>query len=134
MQVTPLKSDDDDDDDDDAQIRVSCVGDSITIYACASNKTMPYPQQLGRMLGSKYNVSNLGNSGKTMLKKGICGGGGAGHFSPANLKCGGDCSYWDQKGTCCGTTGMAGALASTPDIVTIMLGTNDAKVRASCCC
>jgi hypothetical protein len=30
-----------------APIRVTCVGDSITIHACASNDTMPYPQQLG---------------------------------------------------------------------------------------
>ena len=58
------------------QIRVTCVGDSITISACASNNTMPYPQQLGRMLGDGYTVLNAGNSGKNMLKKGLCGGGG----------------------------------------------------------
>merc|ERR1711865_97332 len=54
-----------------APIRVTCVGDSITITACASNSTMPYPQQLGRLLGPKYQVSNLGNSGKNMLKNGL---------------------------------------------------------------
>ena len=100
-----------------APIRVTCVGDSITIHACASNDTMPYPQQLGpslliarlsaqrrrclmhcchgaacspspsallcwhpgRILGPGYNVSNLGNSGKNLLKKGLCGGGVSSH-------------------------------------------------------
>ena len=104
----------------DRPIRVSCVGDSITIYACASNDSMPYPAQLQRMLGSKFNVSNLGNSGHTLLKDGLCGGGGACLPVP---QCGGDCSYWNATGPC----SMPGALASTPDVVTIMLGTNDAK-------
>ena len=116
--------------------------DSITISACASNNTMPYPQQLGRILGPGYNVSNLGNSGKNMLKKGLCGGGGNccglppgppwappgqtpctdGRINSKNLcpKCSGDCAYWDQPT-------YKEAMASKPDIVTIMLGTNDAK-------
>eukprot|EP00041_Stephanoeca_diplocostata_P041953 m.9637 g.9637 ORF g.9637 m.9637 type:complete len:256 (-) comp6973_c0_seq1:530-1297(-) len=101
-----------------APTRVTCVGDSITIYACASNNTMPYPQQLGRILGPDYLVANLGNSGKTMLKKGLCGDGGAGVIPVP--PCSGDCAYWDQKT-------YADAMASQPDIVTIMLGTNDAK-------
>lgn len=53
-------------------------------------------------------VSNFGNSGKTMLKKGLC------------FASGGDCSYWNQPT-------WPAVLASEPDIVTIMLGTNDAK-------
>ena len=32
---------------------------------------MPYPQQLGRILGDGYTVLNAGNSGKNMLKKGL---------------------------------------------------------------
>ena len=89
------------------------AADSITISACASNSSMPYPQQLGRILGPGYNVSNLGNSGKNMLKKGLCGGGGNccglppvngvspctdGRINSKNLcpKCSGDCAYWDQ--------------------------------------
>lgn len=98
-----------------AVTRVSCVGDSITIYACASNASMPYPQQLGRILGPAYTVTNLGNSGKTMLKKGLCGAGG----DPVP-PCSGDCAYWDQPT-------YHQAMTSSPDIVTIMLGTNDAK-------
>ena len=113
------------------------AADSITITACASNSTMPYPQQLGRILGPGYNVSNLGNSGKNMLKKGLCGGGGNccglppvngvspctdGRINSKNLcpKCSGDCAYWDQPT-------YQQAMTSKPDIVTIMLGTNDAK-------
>jgi lysophospholipase L1-like esterase len=119
-------------------IRVTCVGDSITIHACASNNSMPYPQQLGRMLGPGYTVLNAGNSGKNMLKKGLCGGGGnccgpsrehplgpdGKCLPPQSTKpcpqCGGDCAYWDQS-----TYKLA--MDSNPDIVTIMLGTNDAK-------
>jgi lysophospholipase L1-like esterase len=97
-------------------IRVACVGDSITSYACASNDTMTYPQQLQRILGTtSYEVFNFGDSGKTMLKKGLCGSGG----QPVP-PCGGDCSYWDGQP-------FQQALQSQPDIVTIMLGTNDAK-------
>ena len=115
-----------------APIRVTCVGDSITIHACASNNSMPYPEQLGRMLGPQYTVLNAGNSGKNLLKKGLCGGGGnccglppgAGGAPPGvspctdprinskNLcpKCGGDCAYWDQS-----TYKIA--MDSKPDIV-----------------
>jgi hypothetical protein len=49
-------------------------------------------------------VFNAGNSGKTMLTNGLCG-------PPP----GGNCSYW-------ATPTYQQALASTPDIVTIMLG------------
>jgi hypothetical protein len=112
-------------------VRVTCVGDSITIHACASNNSMPYPQQLGRMLGPGYTVLNAGNSGKNMLKKGLCGGGGNccgpsrehplgpdGKCVPPQStklcpKCSGDCAYWDQS-----TYKMA--MESKPDIVTIV--------------
>eukprot|EP00494_Astrolonche_serrata_P033738 UN34007 len=72
---------------------------------------MAYPEQLDRILGANYTVRNLGDSGKTMLKKGLCGD---------DRGCSGDCSYWDFKA-------YTKAIASDPDIVTIMLGTNDAK-------
>jgi len=91
-----------------APIRVSCVGDSITA-GCCTNGIPAYPELLQQLLGNGYIVANYGDSGKTMLKKGICG-------PPP----GGDCAYWDQ-------TTYPAAMASTPDIVTIMLGTNDAK-------
>jgi len=91
-----------------APIRVSCVGDSITAGCCTSG-VPAYPELLQQVLGSGYVVTNYGNSGKTMLKKGICG-------PPPS----GDCSYWT-------TPTYPAAIASTPDVVTIMLGTNDAK-------
>ena len=51
------------------------------------NSSMPYPQQLGRILGTGYAVINAGNSGKNMLKKGLCGGGGncCGHTGPDGM-------------------------------------------------
>lgn len=91
-----------------AVVRISCVGDSITAGVC-SQATHGYPAVLQTLLGSNYTVTNYGNSGKTMLKKGLC--------APPGVD---DCAYWD-------TPTYPAALASTPDIVTIMLGTNDAK-------
>eukprot|EP01116_Phalansterium_solitarium_P021914 TRINITY_DN7034_c0_g2_i1.p1 TRINITY_DN7034_c0_g2~~TRINITY_DN7034_c0_g2_i1.p1 ORF type:complete len:223 (+),score=45.89 TRINITY_DN7034_c0_g2_i1:215-883(+) len=91
-----------------ATIRISCVGDSITVGVCSST-THGYPAVLQSLLGDEYEVSNFGVSGTTMLKKGVCG-------PPPD----GDCAYWD-------TATYTAAVNSTPDIVTIMLGTNDAK-------
>ncbi len=90
------------------QTRISCIGDSITAGVCSQN-THGYPAVLQALLGASYNVSNYGNSGKTMLTNGLCG-------PPA----GGNCSY-------VGTPTWPAALVSQPNIVTIMLGTNDAK-------
>lgn len=61
-------------------------------------------EQLG---GSGYEFLNTGISSQTMLKKGLCN-----DLTP--------CSYWN-------TDAWQTALYSQPDIVTIMLGTNDAK-------
>ncbi len=88
-------------------VRVTCIGDSIT-EGGACNLSYSYVNVLQEMLGSGFAVTNAGVSAKTMLKQGQCNGGG-------------DCSYWN-------TATWPKALASTPDIVTIMLGTNDAKV------
>ncbi len=79
---------------------VSCVGDSITI----GSGTDPYPAQLGRMLqayDAGWKVNNFGVSGTTLLRNG-------------------DSPYWSQGA-------YSSALGSWPDIVTIMLGTNDSK-------
>jgi hypothetical protein len=48
---------------------VSCVGDSITQRGCVSSDDMTYVAQLDRILGSGYNVSNYGVSGRTMLRQ-----------------------------------------------------------------
>lgn len=81
-------------------IKVACVGDSIT----AGLKVEPgksYPSQLQALLGEGYKVGNFGVSGRTLLSKG-------------------DKPYIKEKA-------YQEALAMEPDIVIIMLGTNDTK-------
>ena len=50
-------------------INISCVGDSITQGYLSTNGAT-YPNQLQKMLGSSYKVTNFGAGGRTMLKKG----------------------------------------------------------------
>lgn len=91
--------------DFEAQIRVACVGDSITAGAYSSGPNATYPAHLGQLLGNGYKVSNLGASGATLQKKG-------------------DSPFWQRP--------MYSALTSnTWDVVIIMLGTNDAKDATS---
>ena len=84
----------------DAPIKVACVGDSITEGAGAE-RGKSYPDQLQALLGEKYKVGNFGVSGRTLLQKG-------------------DLPYRKEKK-------YQAALAMQPDIVIIMLGTNDTK-------
>ena len=90
-------------------IRVACVGDSITYGHGASNRAKTsYPAQLQTLLGDEWSVVNFGHNARTALDDG---------------------KEWNGKG------GMgyrkspefAKALASKPDIVVFMLGTNDSK-------
>ncbi len=78
--------------------KVACVGNSITH---GGNNAYSYPQQLGALLGSEYEVRNFGVGGTTMLKKG-------------------DLPYWEE-------TAFEHALEYEPDILILMLGTNDSK-------
>lgn len=80
-------------------IKVACVGDSITEGSGTSGQT--YPLQLQALLGEKWKVSNFGLSARTLMSSG-------------------DFPY--QKETI-----YQRALASKPDVVIIMLGTNDTK-------
>jgi acyl-CoA thioesterase I len=83
-------------------IRVACVGDSITYGSGLTNRdSQSYPVWLGRWLGPAYDVRNFGRSGATLLQMG-------------------DLPYIKQPQ-------HAQALAFMPDIVVIMLGTNDSK-------
>lgn len=82
------------------RVKVACVGDSITAGAGAE-PGWSYPAQLGRLLGKDWEVLNCGNSGSTLLNEG-------------------NKPYIRQKE-------YADALASHPDLVIIMLGTNDTK-------
>jgi len=93
-------------DADSDTIKIACIGDSITAGVCSSGGNHPYPQQLQILLDNtygqgKYSVTNLGACGSTMLKK-------------ANSP------YWERSQFTALTAGKW-------DIVTIMLGTNDAK-------
>ena len=81
------------------KIRVACVGDSITAGVGANGHS--YPSQLGKMLGKKWDVRNFGISGCTLLNSG-------------------DNPYQRQGA-------FKAALADKPDVVLIMLGTNDTK-------
>lgn len=81
-------------------VKVACVGDSIT-QGVGAQRGKSYPSQLQELLGDGYVVGNFGVSGRTLLRKG-------------------DFPYWNEKK-------YQEALAMAPDIVVIMLGTNDTK-------
>ena len=61
---------------DNAPLLVACVGDSITYGYRGGSRRSPkaYPTVLQGLLGSRYHVTNLGNSGKTASKEGRDGG------------------------------------------------------------
>lgn len=83
-----------------AQIKVACVGDSITAgYVLSGAQT--YPSQLQALLGSGYWVGNYGNSGTTVLKRS-------------------DNTYWNSWA-------YRQSMQFKPNIVVIMFGANDSK-------
>lgn len=83
-------------------IRIACVGDSITYGAGVEDwEKNAYPVVLDNLLGNGYAVSNFGQSGATAMEDGDL---------PYKT-----CSVYSES------------LAFLPDIVVIMLGTNDAK-------
>lgn len=71
------------------------------VVATIPNLRNSYPDQLARMLGPKWEVRNFGISGATLLKKG-------------------DRPYWNEPA-------FQAALDFNPEVVVIMLGTNDSK-------
>jgi lysophospholipase L1-like esterase len=81
------------------QTRVACVGDSITA-GWKLKEADKYVTKLGGLLGAGYQVENFGHSAYSMLTIA-------------------DKSYWDSPM-------FQAAQDFQPDIVTIMLGTNDA--------
>jgi lysophospholipase L1-like esterase len=82
-----------------AQVRVACVGDSITA-GWKLKEADRYVTKLAGLLGAGYDVQNFGHSAYSMLKIA-------------------DKSYWESPM-------FQAAQDFEPDIVTIMLGTNDA--------
>ena len=84
------------------QIRVACVGDSITEgHGIKIQSRDDYPVVLNRILGDQYSVQNCGKSGTTLQKEA-------------------DYPYWICKE-------FSNAVALNADIVVIKLGTNDTK-------
>lgn len=81
-------------------VRVACVGDSIT-YGSYHLIKRNYPAVLGRMLGEGYCVNNFGFSGRTAVADG-------------------DLPYTKDKN-------FRNSLDFLPDKVVIMFGTNDSK-------
>ena len=82
----------------DEPIRVACVGDSITQGARLEDRAKDsYPAVLQELLGERYNVTNLGVGGCTLIRKG----------KP---------TVWNQ---------LDKIRAVNPDIVVVALGTND---------
>lgn len=87
-----------------AQIRVACIGNSITYgYAIEDREHDAYPVQLQQMLGEGYEVRNFGVSATTAQNEGD--------------------SPWTK------TQEYKDAKAFRPDICVIKLGTNDSKER-----
>lgn len=81
-------------------IKIACIGDSITEGSGAA-AGLSYPSQLQSLLGEKWQVGNFGVSGRTLLKNG-------------------DFPYWKE-------TAYQESLKFEPNLVIIMLGTNDTK-------
>ena len=84
--------------------KVACVGDSITWgFTLLNPWKQSYPALLGQMLGEEYEVRNFG-------------------YNDASARCDADPPYV-RKGV------YLKSLAWNPDIVLLMLGTNDTKKR-----
>lgn len=92
-----------------AQIRVACVGNSITEgFGLKNPAEDAYPAVLQRLLGSDFEVMNFGLSAYTMMNKS-------------------DRPYMNSSDP--KKRRFQEALAANPDIVTIKLGTNDSKAQ-----
>ena len=88
----------------DNQIKVACVGDSIT-YGCMlrDRGKNNYPAVLNRLLGENYCVNNFGYTDRTAIKSG-------------------DLPYTHEKL-------YKQSLDFNPNIVVFLLGSNDSKLR-----
>jgi acyl-CoA thioesterase-1 len=81
-------------------VQVACVGDSIT-QGTGMIPGTPWPPQLQKLLGDKWDVKNFAVSGRTVLRSG-------------------DSPLWKEQA-------FKDAHDFKPDVVIIMLGTNDTK-------
>jgi alpha-L-fucosidase 2 len=86
------------------EIKIACVGDSITEgWGLEDQSRSAYPVMLDKYLGDGYSVLNCGRSAATLQKKG-------------------DLPFWDCKE-------FYDVFAYEPDMIVIMLGTNDTKAQ-----
>ena len=86
------------------QIRIACVGDSITYGCMLRNRGKNnYPAVLNRLLGENYCVNNFGYTDRTAIKSG-------------------DLPYTDEKP-------YRQSLDFNPNIVVFLLGSNDSKAQ-----
>jgi acyl-CoA thioesterase I len=86
----------------DHKIKVACIGDSITFgLGISKRSSRSYPSQLAKMLGDDWEVRNYGLNSRTLLS-------------------GGDFPYSKEYF-------YIKAKKWLPDVVVIMLGTNDSK-------
>lgn len=84
------------------EIKVACVGDSITEgHGLTSQSHSAYPAVLGNLLGTGYSVLNAGQGGATLVKDG-------------------DLPYWNCNE-------FSNVFDYQPDIIIVKLGTNDTK-------
>lgn len=85
-------------------INISCVGDSLTYgYLVEDREVNCYPAVLNDLLGDNFVVANFGVNGHTMLKSA-------------------DAPYWNHEN-------FKYSCLINPDIVIIMLGSNDSKAH-----
>ena len=85
-----------------SKVRVACIGDSLTYGDQVEKREQnSYPAQLQRLLGSGYQVENYGVNAHTMQHQG-------------------DYPYWEHPF-------FQESADFAPDIVLLMLGTNDSK-------
>ncbi|MBI4810724.1 MAG: alpha-L-fucosidase [Ignavibacteriales bacterium] len=86
----------------DRVIKIACIGNSITYGAGIQDRERnSYPAQLQQMFGKRWEVRNFGLNGRTLLKKG-------------------DYPYWNERE-------LIEVKEFNPNVVIIMLGTNDTK-------
>lgn len=99
----------------DDTVNIACVGDSITRGSGSSdNTTKSYPAQLAEKLGSGYTVGNYGIPGIRVLQD-----------SSVNIHTNGTNGQYRAAGD----LGYGGAVCENPDLVIIMLGTNDGVIK-----
>ena len=83
-------------------IKIACIGDSLTYGHLVEDREVNcYPAVLNELLGDDYVVGNFGVNGHTMLKTG-------------------DQPYWNHEN-------FKLSQLFEPDIIIIMLGSNDSK-------